>query len=249
MNTRKFAFALYAGIFIAIITFAIIPFAPVQASCGVGGVACPSSTPVSSGIGSRKQKPPILPINTPTPTATINFIIQPPIPGCLPYPACLATYTPTPNIFQTFTVETLTAEARLRAPAPLVPPSATPTPLVIPPAAGPQLLPPGVTNVIIAVLIIIAGLGGGFFLLRRGFKPPNQNRPPNPNLDGSDQFSKITDDLNPQPLPPKGMGDGSNQFFKIEDGSPQDAANQWRKIAPDQSEPGPTGGGDQLNKL
>jgi hypothetical protein len=86
----------------------------------------------------------------------------------------------------------------------------------IPPVAGPTFVPPGVKNVLILVLLI-GGLSSGTFLILRGFRPPNPNKPPNPNMsnpapigDGSAQ----ADDLNPQPLPPKGITDGSKQFDK-----------------------------------
>ncbi len=108
----------------------------------------------------------------------------------------------------------------------------SPTPVFIPPVAGPNSLGPGIINITVAVLIIIVCFGGGFFLIRSRFMG-----------DGSVR----ADDLNPQPLPPKGMGNGSNQFAKIEDGSSQfqKADNQFIKFTKD---PGSTGGsgGEQI---
>lgn len=237
MNVRKFVLAFYAGVIIFALALSLNSFYKVQAQCAAG-VACTTAT-TSGGVGSRKQKPPlILPTNTPTST---------------------------PNAIQTFAAQTLTAEANpfLIAPAPLVLPTTTPTPLIIPPVAGPNFLLPGVTNIILAVLIIIVCFGGGiwYFFKHTG----GQHRlvsaddlnpqpfPPKGMGDGSSQFAKFEDDLNPQPLPPKGIGDsssqfgkvihdGSNQFAKIEKspGPPSDAANQFDKDF---------NGGEQLDKL
>ncbi|MCL4530816.1 MAG: hypothetical protein M1282_15575 [Chloroflexi bacterium] len=272
MNVHKFVLAFYAGVIIVIITFAAITqYAEAQSpSCGLPGLP-PCPPPSGGGGGGKKQKPPPkLPTNTPTPT---------------------------PNVFQTFTAETLTAEPTTnplsKAPAPpafdpadatataleftylqcyatIFPPlyqtaaaaltqtsndwssqaeatadvavnrcaygtPPSPTPVFIPPVAGPQFLPPGVIN-IIGILIIIVCFGGLFLFLRSRFMG-----------DGSVR----ADDLNPQPLPPKGMGngsdqfdkhfpDGSNQFAKIEDGSDQfdkhfpNGASQFQKADDDQ---------------
>ncbi len=263
MNIRKFAAIIYAGIIVvAIASIANSQTVQAQSGCSAGAVCSTPAPSGGGGGGGKKQKPPlILPTNTPTPT---------------------------PNVFQTFTAETLTAEARLKAPAPpafnpadatataleftylqcyatIFPPlyqtaaaaltqtsndwssqaeatadvavnrcaygtPPSPTPVFIPPVAGPQFLPPGVIN-IIGILIIIVCFGGLFLFLRSRFMG-----------DGSVR----ADDLNPQPLPPKGMGngsdqfdkhfpDGSNQFAKIEDGSDQfdkhfpNGASQFQK--------------------
>ncbi|MBI2758075.1 MAG: hypothetical protein HYX49_05295 [Chloroflexi bacterium] len=262
MNVRKFTLIFYAGVIIASIAFAMIP-QRAQAQCPVGAVCTPEPPSGggsgggsgNGGGGNKNNNPTPIPFPTQTPTST---------------PTPTPTPTSTLNAIQTFTAETLTAEAILKAPAfnpadatatalqfrylqcyaTIFPPlyqtaaaaltqtsndwssqaeatadvavnwcaygtPSSPTPVFIPPIAGPNFLAPGVINMIIAVLIIVVSIAGLFLLLRsrRGGGSPN------------------ADDLNPQPLPPKGMGDGSsqfqkadNQFLKVEDGS-----NQFQK--------------------
>ena len=259
MNIRKFTFALYVGIFIIAIISVLIPLV-VQAQCDPATGACPLPPPPSGGGGKKNPPTPIppQPIKTQTPTST---------------------FTSTPTISDFAWTQTTQANANQVATAlcsayqtvtpanvvnwyPCGTPTATVTPHVfVPPVAGPTILRPGVINIIIAVLIIIVCLGGGFLFFRGGIKPPNPNKPPSPNFDGSDQFAKIemgdgsvkkADDLNPQPLPPKGIGDGSSQFAKFEDGSRQfdkdfpndsnqfakleDGSRQFGKVFPDESD-------------
>jgi hypothetical protein len=62
----------------------------------------------------------------------------------------------------------------------LLTPTAMKGKVVIPPMAGPVFLKPGVINLLILVLLI-GVLSGGTFLILRGFRPPNPNKPPSPN--------------------------------------------------------------------
>ena len=234
MKNRKFLFSIFLAIFIVALVYAAIPYTSAYAACGIPGAPpCPppSGGGGGGGGGSRgggRKKPAIPPTNTPTPIDTATPTISGPA----------WTQTAIAGVNQ---VATQLCSAYLTAtPVSVVNwyPCGTPTPHVfIPPVDGPIFLLPGVINIIIGVLIIIICFGGGFFLIRRGFKPPNPNTPSTQNFDGSNQFAKI--EMHPGP-----PTDAANQFLKFEDAkgiadgtskSVADGSNQFGKGTPNDS--------------
>lgn len=142
------------------------------AQCGaVGQPPCPP--------GGGKKKPTLLPPkSTATPTADVTLTTY-----ALTYLPCYATIFP--HTYETaaaaltqtlddwsYWAETTADVAVNRCM------TGTPSPVFIPPVAGPVYVLPGVKNVLILVLLI-GVLSGGLFLILRGFRPPNPNEPPN----------------------------------------------------------------------
>jgi hypothetical protein len=225
LKNRKFLFSLFLAIFIFALVYAAIPYTSAYAACGIPGAPpCQPPSGGGGGGGGGKKKPAVPPRNTPTP---INSDTPTPT---ISGPAW--TQTAIAGVNQ---VATQLCSAYLTAtPVSVVNwyPCGTPTPHVfIPPVDGPNFLLPGVINISIGVLIIIICFGGGFLLIRRGFKSPSPNRPPGPPIDVANQFLKFDDAQGVADGTSKGVADGSNQFAKIElpPGPPTDAANQFQK--------------------
>ena len=225
MNFRKLTLIFYAGMIVIIIAAAALHTTAYAQTCGLPGQQpCP---PPSGGGGNNPTPIPRL-LRTSTPTSTLAATPVPTQTSDPIYLTAMACWnekfrkTPQPDL-------PTPSWGDIQGDAPECLPTLTPSPvptIFISHVAGPNFLPPGVINIIIAVLIIVVCLGGGFLLWRsrRGGGSPN------------------ADDLNPQPFPPKGMGDGSNQFqkadsqfLKFEDGSNQflkfeDGSNQFLKF-------------------
>ncbi len=117
-----------------------------------------SCNPFGAPCPPPKSNKPTLPPPSATPTFT---------------PTPTSTSTPTPTVISTYDlILTWAAETQMA-----VTPTRTP---FSPPVAGPTFVAPGVAVMLISLLIGLL-LIGGLFMLLRGFKPPNPNKPSSPN--------------------------------------------------------------------
>lgn len=193
MKTTRIA----AALGVAVVLFVVLsapPLIAAHAQCGLPG------TPDCQPGGNDKEKN-----KRPTPTPAPRFILVPleKSNNGLPTIAALATPTLDPALYATARacwdgIYRLTPNPALPTASwgdilvdspqciPGPPPTAVPL-ISLTKVAGPLFVPPGVKNVIIAVLLLGGVLIGLILIARRlrspsPIKPPNQNKPPGPSI-------------------------------------------------------------------